>query len=190
MRIRPSGTLMLTILRADGGPSLEQVRELIVELAAWDIAQAERLHLDPKLVSEFCYASIQEELPGVYAPPGGSLFLAMHSGKAAGCVAFRRLSSDTCEMKRMYVRPEFRGMRLGRGLVDTAVQAARESGYKLMRLETITAMDRAIALYCAAGFRPCQPYYAIPESFLEVTIFMELRLTEREFARATSFSIR
>jgi GNAT superfamily N-acetyltransferase len=177
---------MLTIAPAVAEAQLRQIRELFAELAAFDSAEAGKLHLDPNLVLEFCYASLQEELPGVYAPPAGNLFLAKHSGKAAGCVAFRRLSFDTCEMKRMYVRPDFRGMRIGRGLVATAIQAARESGYRLMRLETITAMDKAISLYGAVGFRPCPPYYAIPESFRAVTIFMELNLTESESSHTSS----
>jgi len=177
---------MVTIAPADAEAQYRQIRELFAELAALDIAEASRLHLDPNLVLEFSYASLQEELPGVYTPPAGNLFLAVHSGKAAGCVAFRRLSFDKCEMKRMYVRPDFRGMRIGRGLVDTAIQAARESGYRLMRLETISAMDKAISLYSTVGFRPCEPHYAIPESFREVTIFMELSLTESESSRTSS----
>jgi putative acetyltransferase len=168
---------MLVILRADAEPHFEQVRELILELAAWDLAQASRLHLDPKLVAEFFY-SVPDELPGAYAPPGGSLFLATHSGKAAGCVAFRSMSSDVCELKRMYVRPGFRGMGIGRRLIDALIQAARQSGYSLMRLETTTAAEGAVSLYRTVGFRPCQPYYAIPDTFREVTIFMEVNLTE------------
>ena len=177
---------MLTILRADAASHLGQVRELIAELAAWDTAQAATLRLDPQLVMEVCYASVREELPGVYAPPAGGLFLAMCDDKAAGCVAFRRSSAAACELKRMYVRPEFRGMGVGRALVDTAVQAARTAGYRLMRLETITAMDKAIALYRAAGFRQCQAYYTIPQSFREVTIFMEMSLLEPDTERASS----
>src|SRR5882762_4473208 len=177
---------MLEIVSAEAETQYRQIRELLGELVTWDTAQADQLHLDPKLVLDFCYASGQEELPGAYAPPGGNLLLATHSGKAAGCVAFRRLSPDTCEMKRMYVRPEFRGMGIGRQLVDTLIQTARESGYSLMRLETTIRMDNAISLYSAAGFNVCQPYYTIPESFLAVTVFMELNLTERESNRTSS----
>jgi putative acetyltransferase len=179
----PGDTLMLTILRADGEAYLGQVRELILELTAWDLAQASRLHLDPKLVSEFFY-SVPDELPGAYGPPDGSLFLATHSGKAAGCVAFRRFSSDACEVKLMYVRPQFRGMGIGRRLVDMLIQAAREAGYSLMRLETTTAADTAVSLYRSVGFRPGQPYYRISDTFREITIFMKLSPTEApEFHR-------
>src|SRR5262249_22446342 len=131
---------------------------------------ASRLHLDPKLVAEFFYRA-PDELPGAYAPPGGCLLLATDSGQAAGCVAFRGVSSHVCELKRMYVRPGFRGMGIGRRLVDTLVQAAAELGYGLMRLETTRAADRAVPLYRAVGFKPCDPYYPIPQSFREVTIF-------------------
>ena len=81
-------------------------------------------------------------------------------------------------MKRMYVRPEFRGTGIARHLLNALIQAARESGYRLMRLETTNAAERAISLYRNLGFQPCQPYYAIPDSFREATIFMELTLTE------------
>jgi len=182
---RADGKPMLTILRADGEPYFGQVRELILELAAWDLAQASRLHLDPKLVAEFFYSE-PDELPGAYAPPGGGLFLATQSGKAAGCVAFRRSSPDACELKRMYVRPEFRGMGIGRRLINVLIQAAKGTGYSRMRLETTKAAETAASLYRAVGFRPCEPYYTIPERFLEVTIFMELSLAGREFDRATA----
>ena len=114
----------------------------------------------------------------MYAPPAGRMFLATYSGRAAGCVAFRRMTPDTCELKRMYVRPEFRGKRIGWQLANILIQTARLARYRIMRLETTTYLDKAIALYSAMGFRTCQPYYTIPEIFRKITICMELNLAE------------
>ena len=76
----------------------------------------------------------------------------------------------------MYVRPEFRGKQIGRQLANELVLEAREAGYNIMRLETTTYLDRAIALYSTLGFRACQPYSTIPEDFRKVILCMELDL--------------
>lgn len=86
----------------------------------------------------------------------------------------------------MYVRPAFRGMGLGRRLVDQLIQAARESGYGLMRLETTKAADAAVSLYRAVGFRPCEPSYTIRDAFREAAIFMELSLIYSDSERTAS----
>ncbi|MDB6045451.1 MAG: hypothetical protein JWM63_4002 [Gammaproteobacteria bacterium] len=167
---------MLKIGPAQTPAQYLQVRELLVEHIQWDTSQTSQLGLDPQEVLDFYYASGDEALPGVYAPPDGCMLLATCSAKPAGCGAFHRLSPDTCEMKRMYVRPEFRGMRIGRQLAETLIVAAQEAGYGAMRLETTTFMDKAIAMYSSVGFRTCPPYYVIPESFRAITVFMELIL--------------
>jgi putative acetyltransferase len=81
-------------------------------------------------------------------------------------------------MKRMYVRPEFRRMQTGRQLTKRLIAAAREAGYAVMRLETVTIMDKAIAMYSSMGFEACPPYYVIPESFRAITVFMQLNLAD------------
>jgi ribosomal protein S18 acetylase RimI-like enzyme len=99
-------------------------------------------------------------LPGEYAEPRGTILLA-HSpaGEPWGVVALRPLDDDgACEMKRMYVRPEARGQGLGRILAEAIVQAARERGYRAMRLDTIDTMSAAIALYRSLGFREIGAY--------------------------------
>jgi len=77
----------------------------------------------------------------------------------------------------MYVRPEFRRLRIGRQLADALIDVAREAGYGVMRLETTTFMDKAITMYSSLGFHVCNPYYNIPESFRAITVFMQLELT-------------
>ena len=156
----------------------QQVRELLAEHIAWDTSQVSQLGLDGQEALDFYYASGEEALPGVYAPPEGRMFLATHSGKAAGCGAFHRMTQEACEMKRMYVRPEFRRMQIGRQLTETLIAAAKEAGYAVMRLETTTFMDKAIAMYSSLGFKTCPPYYVIPESFRPITMFMQLNLAD------------
>jgi GNAT superfamily N-acetyltransferase len=167
---------MLKILPAESEMQYQQVRELLVEHIAWDTSQVSQLGLDGQEALDFYYASGEEALPGVYAPPEGRMLLATHSATAAGCGAFHRMTQEACEMKRMYVRPEFRRMQIGRQLTEALIVAAKEAGYVVMRLETVTFMDKAIAMYSSFGFKTCPPYYAIPESFRAITVFMQLNL--------------
>jgi ribosomal protein S18 acetylase RimI-like enzyme len=112
-------------------------------------------------------------LPGAYAPPSGGLFLGIVDGEPMGCVAFRRLDAEICEMKRLYVNPQSRGLRLGRQLACEVIQAGRQAGYKAMRLDTIRTMQAAIDLYRSLGFRSIPPYRPNP---IEGAEFMELPL--------------
>lgn len=117
-------------------------------------------------------------LPGKYAPPEGSLLLALAEGGAAGCVAFRRLSAEICEMKRLYVRPGFRGLGIGKALLSQLLEEARAAGYRRIRLDTLPSMDQAQALYAAFGFYAIEPYAynPVPEAK-----FLELELSKAVF---------
>jgi len=143
------------------------------------VEQARQLFLEygESLGFSLCFQSFDKEvagLPGDYAPPDGRLLLAEHEGKIAGCVALHKLSDGICEMKRLYVRPEFRGKALGRALAERVIQEARAIGYARMRLDTIVGkMDSAIALYRALGFREVPPYRENP---IAGAIYMELKL--------------
>jgi ribosomal protein S18 acetylase RimI-like enzyme len=119
------------------------------------------------------FADELANLPGPYAPPRGRLLIAWENEAAAGCVAMRPLSDTVCEMKRLYVRPAFRGRGLGKRLAETIVREAKQSGYTTMRLDTLPAMQSATKLYESLGFARRSAYYDTP---LQDTIFMELAL--------------
>ncbi|HLH26686.1 MAG TPA: GNAT family N-acetyltransferase [Chloroflexota bacterium] len=113
------------------------------------------------------------DLPGPYSPPAGRLILALQAGEAIGCVALRPLDLQTCEMKRLYVRPAFRGHKLGRTLASHVIDEAGTIGYATIRLDTSSSMTEAIALYRSLGFTETAPYNDNP---LPGALFFERRL--------------
>ena len=158
----------LLIRQAASAADIETARALFLEYAAW-------------LEIDLCFQGFAAELaglPGAYAPPRGRLLLAEAGGATAGCVALRPLAADasgaTGELKRMWVRPGFRGVHAGRALVEAALAAARASGYLRIKLDTIPAkMPAAVALYRRLGFTECAPYY---ESLIPDALYLECAL--------------
>src|SRR5262249_40264506 len=113
------------------------------------------------------------DLPGAYAPPAGRLLLAHDGARIAGCVAVRPLEEGICEMKRLFVRPEFCGKGLGRQLAQAAIAAARALGYERIRLDTLPSLTAALTMYQSLGFGRIGPYGSCP---LPWAHFLELRL--------------
>ena len=143
------------------------------------IAQARELFLEyaQSLGFSLCFQSFDQELaslPGDYAQPQGRLLLATREGVTAGCVALHPLRDGICEMKRLYVRPQFRGQGLGKQLADEIIREARAIGYTLLRMDTVAAvMPEAVAMYRKMGFHEIAPYRPNP---IEGALYMELTL--------------
>jgi ribosomal protein S18 acetylase RimI-like enzyme len=117
-----------------------------------------------------------KELPGAFSPPAGCMLLAEADDVVVACVALRPLDASICEMKRIYVKPEYRAKGLGRALGEQIIQEAKSMGYQLMRLDTANTMIAAQKLYSKLGFKPIEQYYDLPSDILERAIFMELFL--------------
>jgi ribosomal protein S18 acetylase RimI-like enzyme len=156
-------------IHARSDDDIQHARTLFNEYEAW-------------LQVDLCFQSFEKELaelPGKYAPPEGRLLLAVVNGKVAGCVALRKIGEGTCEIKRLYLRPEFRGLGLGRQLAETIIREAKEIGYERMRLDTLPPkMDDAIKLYRSLRFKEIEPYYNNPvpgAKFMELDLVSEAR---------------
>ena len=149
---------------AQSPAEIATVRELFLEYAQ-------------SLGFSLCFQSFDQELarlPGDYSPPSGCLILANLRGKAAGCVALHAIDGESCEMKRLYVRPQFRGHGLGKALAARIIAEARGIGYHRLRLDTVEPkMKAAVAMYRQMDFREIAPYRPNP---IEGALYMELEL--------------
>jgi putative acetyltransferase len=155
---------MIEIIQAEKPQQLEAARDLFREYEAW-------------FGMKLCFQNFDEEvanLPGKYAAPEGRLYLAYIDENLAGCIALRKLEDGVCEMKRLYVKENARGQRLGIMLIEKIIEEARKIGYERMRLDTFPPrMAKAVSLYESYGFREIAPYYHNPYG---ETLFMELEL--------------
>jgi ribosomal protein S18 acetylase RimI-like enzyme len=153
----------MQVITVQSGEHLSTARQLFEEYAR-------------SLNTNLCFQGFEQELaelPGRYALPSGRLLLALEGDAVAGCVALRRIDDGICEMKRLYLRPAFRGKGTGRLLVTAVLEAARDCGYRLMRLDTLSSMKEAIELYESLGFIRTAPYYENPSG---EAVFFELEL--------------
>ena len=114
-----------------------------------------------------------KKLPGKYALPYGRLYIAYYNNKAAGCIALRKFENDGCEMKRLFVRPEYRHLKIGKKLVDKIIEDARELKYKYMVLDTLSNLHEAVSLYRKFGFQEVEAYYENP---LDNVLYFKLEL--------------
>jgi len=157
----------MELIQAQSPQEINSARELFAEYASW-------------VEISLCFQGFDKEvanLPGDYAPPSGRLFLAVDADNVMACVALRQIGEGVGEMKRLYVRPAFRGRGLGRTLTEKLIAEAKQIGYARLRLDTLPdKMDQALALYRSLGFREIAPYYQNP---VAGATFMELALSDK-----------
>jgi len=154
---------MIEIVEAKTGGLIATAKQLFQEYA-------ESLEFD------LCFQNFDQEMddfPGQYSPPLGRLFLALSETRPIGCVGLRYFEKGICEMKRLYVRPDFRGQKAGRLLAEATIKAGKGIGYEIMRLDTLQPMKSANILYNSLGFREIDPYRNNP---IKGAIYMELHL--------------
>jgi GNAT superfamily N-acetyltransferase len=154
---------VLKIVQAQNENELNQIRNLFKEYTEW-------------LGFDLSFQNFDKEfadLPGKYAPPDGNLLLAYENSTAIGCVGLRKFDKNICEMKRLYVRKEFRGKGYGRSLAQQVINQAKLIGYQQMRLDTVPWMNEAIGLYRTLGFYEIPAYRFNP---IQGALFFELKL--------------
>lgn len=153
----------MSIRIADGKNYIPQVRELIIKYTE-------------QLGRDLSFQHLDDELSGVekkYTPPNGELIAAVDNDRVIGMVAYRRLTDERCEMKRLYVDPAARGLHLGDKLVKEIISYAAAAGYSEMVLDTIEPLRAAVGLYKKNGFSECEPYYDNP---MDDVIYMRKKL--------------
>jgi ribosomal protein S18 acetylase RimI-like enzyme len=163
----------VTVEHAATAVQIQQVRDLLREYTDWAFAST------TGSVGAPTFEGLEEELaglPGIFAPPDGRLLLAAVDGQPAGCIALRRHDDQTGEIKRLYVRPGFRGHNLGGRLVAALLDAARAIGYRRLVLDSHHTMTHAHALYRTAGFRVVEAPDDFPEDLRPIAVFMEMDL--------------
>lgn len=157
--------MMIEIVEANTKILITKVKELFLEYS-------ESLGFDLSFQN---FDAELDNFPVQYSPPTGSLFLALSQNLPIGCVGVRYFEDDICEMKRLFVKPNFRGKRVGRLLAEAAVKAGKILGYERMRLDTLPTMEKANHLYRSLGFFEIEPYRYNP---IEGAKYLELNLKE------------
>jgi GNAT superfamily N-acetyltransferase len=164
---------VVSISQVETPEQITAVRELLAEYLAWtrtieiDAMDAPTFHgIDAEVAS----------LPGVFGPPSGRLLLAMDDARPVGCVAFKRVNDSTCELKRFYVRPDFRGRHLGRQLVGRLVDEARAAGYRQIVLDSHISMTAAHHIYRDFGFVVTPQPADFPDRLRPVVVFMRAEI--------------
>lgn len=161
---------MIEIIDVQTASELIQVKDLFRAYFQF-LAQEDGLEISDQ--------SIEDELatlPGKFAAPEGRLIMAVTSKQAMGCAALRRIDGQVCELKRMFVFPQFRGQGVGKALARKLIEDARTMGYEYIRLDTGNVWTAAIQLYESLDFQRIEPNNDVPEDLRKVSIFMELRL--------------
>lgn len=167
----------LTIAPASAQADIEAVRALCRQFEAGLRRRYEQqIWLVETYIEPESWFEELRDIETIYGPPEGQILLARLGGAPAGCVMMRRLEDGICEMKRLFVSENARGVSLGRRLCEAMIAVARERGYRRMRLDVGYRQSEAKKLYASLGFRPISPYSQVPHQVAELLDFMELEL--------------
>ncbi|MHC4727268.1 MAG: GNAT family N-acetyltransferase [Planctomycetota bacterium] len=154
---------MPKIFPAQSDEDFEVAKQLLIEYA-------DSLGFDLSFQN---FEQVLADLPNHFISPEACLLLAIYESQAVGCVAIERFDNGICEMKRLYVKPESRGLGIGRALAEYVIKHAQKVGYNCMRLDMVLPRDAARSLYLSLGFKDIEPYRYNP---MEKAVFMELNL--------------
>ena len=170
-----TGSVLIKEVR--GSDDLEAVVDLCNGFVSWVRSRyGEKSWMVDRYYDPAKWGAVLSSLPQTHAPPRGEMLLARLDGRPVGCVMMQRIDDQTCEMKRMFVKSEAQGHKIGRRLCERIMSVATERGYRHMRLDTGVNHDEALALYHSVGFRVIGPYYNPPEDIRDHLVFMEAEL--------------
>lgn len=170
---------LITITNAYSDEAIDQIVRLSQDYVTWMLAEIEKHYpeLDiAEFTSEHAYDDLRKKFPGKHVPPDGCLLIAKQDDAVAGCVALGRLDKHSCEMRTLFVRPEFRGKHIGKKLAQTSLVEARKLDYQRVRLDTLGFMKSALTLYKSLGFVEIAPYRDLSESLKAYIHFLECDL--------------
>ncbi len=172
---------MIEIVHAEVGDALEHVITLSQKYVNWMMAEIRDYYPDldiNEFASEHTYDDIRQKFPGEHVPPKGCLLIALNDGAVCGCIGIGRLSAAICEMRTLYVRPEYRGMGVGKILAEACLNEAQKMGYRTVRLDTLAFMEGAQTLYRSMGFYAIEPYLELSTSLKQHIRFFERQLSD------------
>ena len=172
---------MIEIVPAQSGEAFEQFIALALEYVTWMNAeirvQFPNLDLDT-FASEHAYDDIRKKYPGDSVPPSGCLLIARNDGAACGCIALGRLEPTICEVRTLFVRPEYRGLGIAKALVEADLSKARSFGYEFAQLDSLLFMTSAYRLYQSFGFYETAPYSNYNPTLKQYVRFLECKLVD------------
>lgn len=169
---------MIRVAQVEGDDQIRQLRDLLNEYIAF-LRNLQKDEVDLKTLPSL--QNVDDELaalPDIFAPPRGRFLVALDGEWVIGCLALKPISASSAEVKRMYVKPEYRGQRIGSRLVEALIAVAREIGYAKLVLDSHYSMKHAHSVYQNAGFRVVPPPDDAPNPLKVGAIFMELDLAD------------
>ena len=171
--------MMIEIMPATSDELIAGARTLSKEYVVWMVGLIHQHYPEidtSSFISAHDYEGETAKFPGEYVAPYGRLLVARYDGEVGGCIALGKLSPEICEMRTLFVRPQYRGLGMGKKLVEATLTEARTIGYSIMRLETLAFMESALGLYRSLGFKDIAPYRQVEGPMQTHIRFLEYAL--------------